>query len=58
MLVHDTTNGSTAHELGGFSQEPAHAPTLASDAKGGPGVLSRNGHKVRNLFEAESNATK
>ena len=40
MSVHDVTNGSTAHEPGGFIQEPAYyAPPLASGAKGGPGTL-------------------
>ena len=37
--ISDATNGSTAHELGGFREEPAYALTLASGAKGGPGTL-------------------
>ena len=47
--VHDVTDGSTAHEPGGFSQEPAHAPPLASDAKVALALFSRNGHKLRDL---------
>ena len=51
VSVHDAyvTDGSTAHEPGGFSKEPAHAPPLASDAKVALALFSRNGHKLRDL---------